>query len=54
MIKENKNGSAGRPKPKLKQEEVVSFKYEQLMATSFIPELSVLEKRIKELNKMPD
>jgi len=38
------------PKP----EEVVSQKYEQLMAQTFIPELSILEKRITELSNLPE
>ena len=31
-----------------------SEKYEKLMAMNFIPELSVLERRITELSKMPE
>lgn len=44
-----------RPKPRdLPQQVINSQKYEQLMAQSFMPELSILERRISELSKMPD
>lgn len=51
QIKEENKKAAGK---QLRPEQVVSHKYEQLMATSFIPELSILEKRIKQLDKMPE
>ena len=43
-----------RSRTKEPQQMINAQKYEQLMAQTFIPELSILEKRISELSKMPD